>query len=69
MGGPRQCHRFDHLAYYWDDFAPALATSWDKVNLLNTFGPLGGLVVTYLLLFAALMLIIGWEKRFSAVRG
>lgn len=29
------------LAYYWDDFAPALATNWDKVNLLNTFGPLG----------------------------
>ncbi|VDZ78293.1 inner membrane protein [Salmonella bongori] len=29
------------LAYSWDDFAPALATSWDKVNLLNTFGPLG----------------------------
>ena len=52
------------LAYYWDNFAPALATSWDKVNLLNTFGPLGGLLVTYLLLFAALMLIIGWEKRF-----
>ncbi|ECE6741938.1 YeeE/YedE family protein [Salmonella enterica subsp. salamae] len=52
------------LAYYWDDFAPALATSWDKVNLLSTFGPLGGLLVTYLLLFAALMLIIGWEKRF-----
>lgn len=52
------------LAYYWDDFAPALATSWDKVNLLNTFGPLGGLLVTYLLLFTALMLIIGWEKRF-----
>lgn len=52
------------LAYYWDDFAPTLATNWDKVNLLNTFGPLGGLLVTYLLLFAALMLIIGWEKRF-----
>ncbi|CDL38897.1 Putative transport system permease protein [Citrobacter freundii] len=32
------------------------------MNLLNTFGPLGGLLVTYLLLFAALMLIIGWEK-------
>ena len=52
------------LAYYWDDFAPALATDWDKINLLKTFGPLGGLLVTYLLLFAALMLIIGWEKRF-----
>lgn len=51
------------LAYYWDDFAPALATRWDKVNLLST-PSLGGLLVTYLLLFAALMLIIGWEKRF-----
>jgi uncharacterized membrane protein YedE/YeeE len=26
------------LAYFWDDLSPALATSWDKVNLLNTFG-------------------------------
>lgn len=52
------------LAYYWDDLSPALATSWDKINLLNTFGPLGGLFVTYLMLFAALMLIIGWEKHF-----
>ena len=52
------------LAYYWDDLSPALATSWDKINLLNTFGPLGGLLVTYLMLFAALMLIIGWEKHF-----
>ena len=52
------------LAYYWDDLSPSLATNWDKINLLNTFGPLGGLLVTYLMLFAALMLIIGWEKHF-----
>jgi len=52
------------LAYFWDDLSPALATNWDKINLLNTFGPLGGLLVTYLMLFAALMLIIGWEKHF-----
>ena len=52
------------LAYYWDDISPALATHWDKVNLLNTFGPLGGLLVTYGLLLIALLLIIGWEKRF-----
>lgn len=52
------------LAYYWDDLAPSLATSWDKVNLLTTFGPLGGLLVTYALLLVALLLIIGWEKRF-----
>lgn len=52
------------LAYFWDDLSPALATSWDKVNLLATFGPFGGLLVTYLLLFIALMLVIAREKRF-----
>jgi uncharacterized membrane protein YedE/YeeE len=52
------------LALVWDDISPALATSWDKVNLLTVFGPQGGLMMTWLLLFAALMLIIGWEKRF-----
>ena len=34
------------------------------MNLLNTFGPLGGLLMTYAMLFIALMLIIGWEKHF-----
>ena len=52
------------LAYFWDDISPSLATSWDKVNLLTTFGPLGGLLVTYGLLLSALLLILGWEKRF-----
>ena len=53
------------LAYYWDDVSPVLATSWDKVNLLTTFGPLGGLLVTYaLLLIALLYWFLRWEKRF-----
>ncbi|HAZ54355.1 MAG TPA: YeeE/YedE family protein [Franconibacter helveticus] len=52
------------LAYFWDDISPALATRWDKVNLLTAFGPLGGLLVTYLLLLAALLFVIVWEKRF-----
>ena len=52
------------LAYYWDDLSPALATSWDKVNLLSTFGPLGGLLVTYALLLIAFLLVIAQEKRF-----
>lgn len=52
------------LAYYWDDLAPSLATSYDKVNLLQTFGPLGGLLVTYLMLLAAFLLVVAWEKRF-----
>ncbi|WP_437888723.1 selenium metabolism membrane protein YedE/FdhT [Phytobacter sp. V91] len=52
------------LAYYWDGLAPALATSWDKVNLLNSFGPLGGLLLTYAMLIIALLLVIGWERHF-----
>lgn len=52
------------LAYYWDDFVSALVIDWDKINLLKIFGSMGGLLVIYLLLFVALMLIIGWEKRF-----
>jgi uncharacterized membrane protein YedE/YeeE len=34
------------------------------VNLLQTFGPLGGLLVTYLMLLAAFLLVVAWEKRF-----
>lgn len=52
------------LAWRWDDISPTLATRWEKINLLNTFGPLGGLLVTYLMLLAAYLLIVGWEKNF-----
>ncbi|KAA8713569.1 selenium metabolism membrane protein YedE/FdhT [Morganella psychrotolerans] len=52
------------LAYYWDSLAPALATDYDKVNLLDTFGPIGGLLVTYGLLAFAFILLLMWEKRF-----
>lgn len=44
--------------------SPVLATNWDKVNLLKTFGPLGGLVVTYALLLIAFLLVVAQEKRF-----
>ena len=54
------------LAAWWDDIAPAVATSYDKVNLLNVFGPQGGLIVTYLLLAVSLLAILAWEKRFFA---
>ena len=52
------------LAYYWDDLAPWLATDFEKVNLLETFGPEGGLAVTYLLLGFAFILLLLWEKYF-----
>ena len=56
------------LAYYWDDLAPALATDYDKINLLDTFGPIGGLLVTYLLLALAFAAMLWWEKRFFRAR-
>lgn len=52
------------LAFWWDDLAPSLATNWQKINLLETFGPLGGVLVTYLLLLIAFLLVVAWEKRF-----
>ncbi|MDP5239737.1 selenium metabolism membrane protein YedE/FdhT [Uliginosibacterium sp. 31-16] len=54
------------LAAVWDDIAPALATSYPKTNLLEVFGPQGGLIVTYLLLAAAMLAVLAWEKRFFA---
>ena len=38
-----------------------LATHWQKVNLLNAFGPFGGLLATYLLLLIALLLVIAGD--------
>ncbi len=52
------------LALVWDDLAPAIAVNYDKVNLLETFGPQGGLLVTYALLGLALALVLLWERRF-----
>lgn len=52
------------LAWVWDDISAPLATRWPKINLLESFGPLGGLLVTYLLLLAAFLLLVAWEKRF-----
>ncbi|MFB2654540.1 selenium metabolism membrane protein YedE/FdhT [Shewanella seohaensis] len=54
------------LAYYWDDLAQPLATSWDKVNLLSSFGDKGGLLLTYLLLALSFAAMLLWEKRFFA---
>jgi uncharacterized membrane protein YedE/YeeE len=52
------------LAAVWDDLAPAIAVSYDKVNLLKVLGPQGGLLVTYALLGIALMLVLWWERYF-----
>ncbi|WP_323031391.1 selenium metabolism membrane protein YedE/FdhT [Brachymonas denitrificans] len=56
------------LAWQWDSLAPVLATSYDKVNLLQTFGPQGGLLMTYVLLGLTLLVVLWIEKRFFARR-
>lgn len=56
------------LAIVWDDIAPTVATSYDKVNLLTVFGPQGGLLATYLMLAAAMLAVLAWEKRFFSRR-
>lgn len=52
------------LAYLWDDLAPVLVLPYQKVNLLSSLGPLGGLALTYGLLLLALVAILLWERRF-----
>ncbi|MGR6438585.1 YeeE/YedE thiosulfate transporter family protein [Proteus mirabilis] len=54
------------LAYYWDDFSAVLATDYDKINLLDTFGPVGGLAITYLLLGLSLYYYFGGKNISSA---
>lgn len=56
------------LAAMWDDIAPAIATSYEKVNLLQTFGPQGGLLLTYALLALTLLAVLWYENRFFARR-
>jgi len=52
------------LAFVWDDISPALATSWPKINLLESFGNYGGLIVNYSLLLLFFVLILALEKRY-----
>jgi uncharacterized membrane protein YedE/YeeE len=53
------------LAFVWDDIAPLLATSWPKINLLESFGNYGGLLFNYTLLFLLFLLILKIEKNYS----
>ncbi|MBF0783974.1 selenium metabolism membrane protein YedE/FdhT [Muribacter muris] len=51
------------LALVWDDIAPHLALNYDKINLLNSLGTIGGLVANYVLLILSLILVLWWEQR------
>ncbi|MCX2717194.1 selenium metabolism membrane protein YedE/FdhT [Helicobacter sp. MIT 21-1697] len=54
------------LAATWDYYAEPLATSFPKINLLESFGNYGGLVVSYVLLFALLAFVLWIERRYFA---
>lgn len=54
------------LAATWDYYAEPLATSFPRINLLETFGNYGGLVVSYLLLFTFLAFVLWIERRYFA---
>jgi predicted inner membrane protein len=53
-----------YLAYAWDDLAPVLALDYEKLNLLKSFGPVGGLLVNYGLLILCLIAVVWWERHF-----
>ncbi|AXH11031.1 hypothetical protein CP960_10925 [Malaciobacter halophilus] len=52
------------LAYVWDDLSLQLATSWPKINLLESFGNYGGLFLNYGLLILLFILVLVLEKRY-----
>lgn len=54
------------LAATWDYYADALATSFPKINLLESFGNYGGLIFNYLLLLAFLCLVLWIERAYFA---
>lgn len=54
------------LAATWDYYAKPLATSFPKINLLESFGNYGGLVVSYVLLFAFLAFVLWIERQYFA---
>ena len=56
------------LAYMWDDIAPVLALDYEKINLLQSIGPIGGLIANYGLLILSLILVLWWEQRFFTKR-
>ncbi|QOY51131.1 selenium metabolism membrane protein YedE/FdhT [Candidatus Sulfurimonas baltica] len=52
------------LAFVWDDISGPLATSWPKINLLESFGNYGGLLMNYALLALLFLLVLKLEKNY-----
>lgn len=52
------------LAFTWDSFSISLATSWPKINMLESLGSYGGLFMNYIFLFLLFLLILKLEKNY-----
>lgn len=52
------------LAFVWDDISVELATSWPKINLLQSFGNYGGLFMNYLFLILLFLLVLRLEYKY-----
>ncbi len=52
------------LALTWDYYAAPLATNFPKINLLESFGNYGGLLVSYALLLVFLGWVLWMERRY-----
>ena len=52
------------LALTWDYYAAPLATNFPKINLLESFGNYGGLLVSYVLLLVFLGWVLWMERRY-----
>ena len=52
------------LAFVWDDISGPLATSWPKINLLESFGNYGGLLMNYALLALLFLVVLKLERNY-----
>lgn len=52
------------VALSWDYYSDALATSFPKINLLQSFGPYGGLLLNYFLLLCFLAFVLYVQRRY-----
>ena len=52
------------LSFMWDRFSVSLATSWPKINMLESLGNYGGLFMNYIFLFLLFLLILKLEKNY-----
>lgn len=56
------------LAFWWDDLGAALATPYPKINLLDSLGPVPGLLLSVAGLVLALLLVSLNARRFTVSR-